>query len=265
VEAVVYQTLPDTSSAIGCASDERLFRLYAAGMMGARAELARRHMPMARRLAARHRMTSEAIEDLEQVAYVGLLKAIDRYEPGRGPFTGYAVPTIRGELKRHFRDHGWSLQVSRPVQENYLLVTNAVEALATAIGRSPTPRDIAAKTGLSVEQVLEALAATDLYSLPALDAPTSPHDEGSQTLGDTIGDHEAGYETVEWGTAIGPAFRALPQREQRIIHLRFVRDLNQSEIAAQIGISQMHVSRLLRRALTRLQESASHEGSPSSV
>ena len=234
-------------------SDEQLLERYASGSLEAREELARRHMPMARRLAARHRRSSEATEDLEQVAYLGLLKTIDRYDGGLGSFVGYAVTTIRGELKRHFRDHGWTMHVTRPVQERYLLVNAAADSLGASQGHPPTVKQLAAETGLSLDEVIEALDAAHGYSLPSLDAPAgSDPDDPSRTLADSVGLVERGYDRVELGEAVGPAFRRLPERQQEMLRMRFIEDLTQSEIAARCGVSQMHVSRLLRRSLNEL-------------
>jgi RNA polymerase sigma-B factor len=233
-------------------SDEGLLDRYAHGDMDARERLAARHMPMARRLAARHSNSSEPREDLEQVAYLGLLKTIDRYDPDVGSFIGYAVNTIRGELKRHFRDHGWALHVTRPVQERHLKVSRALESLATSLGRSPTPRDVAKKTGLTLDEVIEAMDAAHGYAPPSLDAPISPSDGESRALGDAIGSEDRGFEYVELRQAIGPVFRELPPREREILRLRFTQDLTQSEIGERMGISQMHVSRLLRRSVQQM-------------
>ena len=238
-------------------SEEQLLQRYAEGDVAAREEMARRFMPLARRLAGRYRHTGESLDDLEQVAYLGLLKAIDRFDTTRGPFVRYAVPNIMGELKRHFRDKGWGLHVPRSVQERVLTVNQASERLAGRLGRSPNPRDLAEHTGLTLEQVLEALDAAGAYTPAALDAPQPGIEgEGERTLGDTLGAEDASYAMVELGQSVGPAFRALPRREQEIIKLRFVDDLTQSEIAERIGVSQMHVSRLLRRSLTRLTDAS---------
>jgi len=236
--------------------DDELFRRYDLGQFEARDALIERHMPMARRLASRYRKSSQAVDDLEQVAYVGLLKAIDRYEKSAGSFVGYAIPSILGELRRHFRDRGWGMKVSRSVQEHYLLVNAAIETLTGSSGRSPTPREIARKTGLDLEQVLEALQAGEAYALSALDAPirSTEEDGAGLTLGDSLGQEDPCYELVELGADLAPAFRSLPAREQRILRMRFVEDLAQHEIAAEIGVSQMHVSRLIRRSLETLSE-----------
>ena len=242
-------------------SDEQLLERYAQGSIEAREELAGRHMPMARRLASRHRRSSEPTEDLEQVAYLGLLKTIDRYDPGLGSFVGYAVTTIRGELKRHFRDHGWTMHVTRPVQERYLLVSAAADSLSASQGHSPTVRELAEETGLSMDEVVEALDAAQGYSPSSLDAPAGADPEDpSRTLADTVGREERGYARVELGEAIGPAFRRLPERQQDMLRMRFIEDLTQSEIAARCGVSQMHVSRLLRRSLNELMDTVGPEG-----
>jgi RNA polymerase sigma-B factor len=236
--------------------NDRLLRRYRQGDDAARDELVARLRPVAQRLAARYRHTTEPLEDLEQVAYLGLLKAIDRFDPDRGPFMPYAVPTILGELKRHFRDRGWALHVSRSLQERYLRVSETVDALTSELGRSPTPREIAESTGLSLEDVIEALNATTAYAPAALDAPrrTGDGDEDG-ALVDSLGGEDPGYELVELGATLAPVLRELPERERTILHLRFAEDLTQSEIAERIGVSQMHVSRLLRRAIEQLSAS----------
>ncbi len=236
-------------------TDEELLQRYADGDVGAREQIARRYMPLARRLAAKHRNSSEPAEDLEQVAYLGLLKTIDRYQPDRGSFTGFAVTAIRGELKRYFRDHGWTLHVPRSLQERYLKVNGAVQVLTTELGRPPTPAEVGRKTDLAVDEVVEALDVASGYTARSLDAPLGEEDGvGTSTLGDMLGASDPGYETVETGQAVAPAFRALPEREQVMLRLRFVDDLTQAEIAARCGVSQMHVSRLLRRSLLQLLE-----------
>ncbi|MEX1141430.1 MAG: SigB/SigF/SigG family RNA polymerase sigma factor [Thermoleophilaceae bacterium] len=238
--------------------EERLLRRYREGDLAARDELVEALRPFAQRLASRYRHTTESQEDLEQVAYIGLLKAIDRHDPDVGPFMRYAVPTILGELKRHFRDRGWGIHVSRALQERFLVVGNAVDELTVKIGRSPTPAELAEHTGLSVEEVLEALSAATAYAPTSLDGPRSHSDGGEQdgALVDTLGAEDERYELVELGASLAPALRALPERERLILHLRFAEDMTQSEIAERVGISQMHVSRLLRRSIERLSAAA---------
>jgi RNA polymerase sigma-B factor len=237
-------------------SDEALFLRYGGGDFAARDELVRRFMPLARRLAGRYRHTAEGQEDLEQVAYLGLIKSIDRYDPAVGGFVRYAVPNILGELKRHFRDKGWGMHVPRSLQERVLKVNEAVEVLSARLGRSPLPRDIAEESGLSLEDVLEALDAASAYAPAALDAPYGGDDDGERTLGESLGKEDGHFELVELGQSVGPALAALPDREREMIRLRFVEDLTQAEIANRTGVSQMHVSRLLRRSLDRLSAAA---------
>jgi len=215
-------------------------------------ELVENLLPLAKRLAARYRHAGESQEDLEQVACLGLVKAVDRYDPSAGPLVRYAVPTILGELRRHFRDKGWGIHVPRSVQENLLTINSASERLATTLGRTPRPRDIAQATGMPIEDVIEALDAGASYTPAALDAPQRGDDPDTRSLGDALGSNDPNYELVELGQAIGPAFRELPARERAIVQLRFFEDLTQAEIAERVGISQMHVSRLLRRALDTL-------------
>jgi len=236
--------------------DERLLlRYHRNGDLAAREELVLRFMPLASQLASRYRHTGESHEDLVQVACLGLLKAVDRYDPARGQagFTRYAVPTMLGELKRHFRDKGWSVHVPRATQELVLRVSDALGALPSKLGRSPRPRDVAKAVGAPVEQVLEAMEAATAYEATSLDAPRPGFEEdGVWTYADTLAAEDPGYEQVEIGETLRGSLAALPERERLIIRLRFERDLTQAEIADHVGISQMHVSRLLRRSLDRL-------------
>ena len=235
--------------------DQRLLASYHEdGDLAAREELVLRFIPLARQLAARYRHAGEPQEDLVQVACVGLLKAVDRYQPARGEgFAGYAMPTMLGELKRHFRDKGWSVHVPRATQELVLKVGEALGTLPARLGRSVRPRDIAEDLGASVEDVLEAMEAATAYEAASLDAPRpGGDDEGDWTLGASLAEEEPGFELVEVGEALRGRVSALTEREQAILRLRFERDLTQAEIAERIGVSQMHVSRLLRRSLDRL-------------
>ena len=213
-----------------------------------------RFMPLARQLASRYRHSGEPLEDLTQVACVGLLKAIDRYDPERGTgFTRYALPTMLGELKRHFRDKGWALRVPRATQELALKVNEALGTLPAKLGRAARPRDVADVIGVSVEEVLEAMEAATAYETASLDAPRGTNDEDEEwTHGGALGEEDQGYELVELSDALRGTLAALPARERLILRLRFERDLTQAEIAQCVGVSQMHVSRLLRRSLDRL-------------
>jgi RNA polymerase sigma-B factor len=235
--------------------DERLLRAYHEnGDLAAREQLVMRMIPLARQLASRYRNGGEALEDLVQVACLGLLKAVDRYDPDRGGgFTRYAVPTMLGELKRHFRDKGWSVHVPRATQELALKVSDALGKLPPKLGRAPRPRDVAEAVGAPVEDVLEAMEAATAYEAASLDAPRPGGDDDSDwTLGDSLAAEEHGYELVEIGETLRGTLSALPERERMILRLRFEEDLTQAEIAEQVGVSQMHVSRLLRRSLDRL-------------
>jgi len=235
---------------------ELLIRYHESGDLAAREQLVERFLPLARDLALRYTYTDEPFDDLLQVASLGLIKAIDRFEPGRGTkFTSYAAPTILGELKRHFRDKGWSLRVPRDLQERVLAVSRATEALSKELGRSPNPREVAHHLGCSVEQVLEAQEAAGSYEAASLDAPAA-RDGDSRTLVDMLGAEDCAYELVEDREAIARSWNELPDVERTVLELRFMHDLNQREIGERIGYSQMHVSRLLRRALTRLETAA---------
>ncbi len=254
------EPVPPSRAAVSDEAEQSLLRRYRDGDLDARDELVRMFMPLARRLAGRYRQTGESQDDLEQVAYLGLIKAIDRYDADLGPFVRYAVPNIMGELKRHFRDKGWAMHVPRSLQERFLQINQAIEELAGRLGRSPTPKDIAGHTGCSVEEVLEALEASSAYTPVTLDAPQAIDSDGDRTLGDTLGSEDHRYELVELGQSLAPAFQALPRREQTILKLRFIDDLKQSEIAERVGVSQMHVSRLLRRAPDQLAAAAAECG-----
>ena len=237
--------------------NELLLRYHRHGDLDAREELAARFVPVARDLASRYRHTNEPLEDLVQVACLGLMKAIDRFEPGRGSrFMSYAVPTMVGELKRHFRDKGWALHVPRELQERVLNVNRASETLSKRLGRSPTTAEIADSLRMSTEAVLEAQEAGTAYDASSLDSPLSVTEDESGTLLDTLGGDDGGYDFVELSVAVGPTVRALPEREREILRLRFVDDLTQREIGERVGVSQMHVSRLLRRALDKVTAAA---------
>ncbi|MGH2763761.1 MAG: SigB/SigF/SigG family RNA polymerase sigma factor, partial [Thermoleophilaceae bacterium] len=201
--------------------------------------------------------TDEPFDDLQQVASLGLIKAVDRFDPDRGAkFTSFAAPTILGELKRHFRDKGWALRVPRDLQERALTVIRAAEALSKQLGRSPKPREVARAVGCSVEEVLEAQQAAASYEAASLDAPTARDDDEAATLVDRMGGEDQSYELVDSRDAIASTWKALPGVERQVLELRFVHDLTQREIGERIGYSQMHVSRLLRRALSRLETAA---------
>jgi RNA polymerase sigma-B factor len=209
-----------------------------------------RHLPLARYLARKFAAGNER-DDLDQVASIGLLKAIDRFDPDRGlAFASFAVPTILGELKRYFRDHGWSVRVPRSLQELATRVDAAAAALTDELGRSPTADEVATRCDVSVEQVLEARATATAHRADSLDRPVGEdHDESVLGL---LASEERGYERVEHALDLEQRLRVLPDREREILRLRFAGDLRQREIAALTGLSQMHVSRLIRSALETL-------------
>jgi RNA polymerase sigma-B factor len=254
--APIPRRTPDHRAAIREVERRLLVRYHQEGDLAAREELIKRFLPLARDLALRYTYTDEPFDDLLQVACFGLIKAIDRFEPGRGSkFTSYAVPTILGELKRHFRDKGWALHVPRDLQERSLAVSRQTEMLSKTLGRSPKAREVAATLGCTVEDVLEAQEAAASYEAASLDAPTARDDEAAPLL-DMIGGEDSAYELVESRDAIASTWKALPDLERQVLELRFTRDLTQREIGERIGYSQMHVSRLLRRALNRLETAA---------
>jgi RNA polymerase sigma-B factor len=224
----------------------------------ARDALVERFLPLARQLARRYERQDEPLDDLLQVASMGLVKAIDRFDPSRGTaFSSFAVPTILGELKRYFRDVGWAVHVPRGMQERALEVNRAVSELSRTLSRSPTPAEIAEFTELALEEVLEAMEAATAYDSVSLEAPRSNGDgNGDGDAGevvDRLGGEDPGYELAEYSATIAPQLRALPERDRRVLHMRFVEDLTQSEIAERIGVSQMHVSRLIRKALEQVR------------
>jgi RNA polymerase sigma-B factor len=234
-----------------------LIRYHREGDLAAREELVKQCLPLARGVAGRYTYTDEPFDDLLQVACVGLIKAIDRFDPDRGArFSSFAAPTILGELKRHFRDKGWALHVPRDLQERTLVVSREAEALSKRLGRSPKPRDVARALGCSVEEVLEAQQAAASYEAASLDAPTARDDDEASSLVDLLGGEDAGYGLVGDRDAIASAWKTLPDIERSVLELRFMHNLNQREIGERIGYSQMHVSRLLRRALDRLEPDA---------
>ncbi|MEA2420983.1 MAG: polymerase sigma-B factor, partial [Thermoleophilaceae bacterium] len=226
--------------------EQRLFlRYHRDGDVAARDELIRRCLPLARRLASRYHRSSEPLDDLLQVASIGLNKAVDRFDPTRGiAFSSFAVPSILGELKRHFRDHGWAARVPRPVQERVLKMHAATERLHRELGRPPTPSEIAVSIGENVEDVIEAQEAASAYDSISLDAPLGTGDDGSAaTYADLVGEVDGRLELVEYRSVVDATIRALPERERTVLAMRFEQDMTQSEIAAQVGVSQMHVSR----------------------
>ena len=233
--------------------DQRLMRRHKRGENGAREELIERYMPLARSLALRYRRASEPLDDLVQVASVGLVKAVDRWDADRGlAFSSYAVPTILGELRRYFRDATWDVRPARDLQELCLSVEEAREALWAELGRSPTVADLAARIDRGEEEIVEALQATEGRSVRSLDAPVHEEEGTSASAGDLIGVEDEEFERVEAGITIERLTGILDERAREILRLRFQEDLLQSEIAERVGCSQMHVSRIIRASLEKL-------------
>jgi len=240
--------------------DRRLLeRYHHYGDRAAREALVERFLPLARQLARRYQRGSEPLDDLIQVASLGLLKAIDRFEPDRPTaFSSFAVPTILGELKRHFRDKGWSVRVPRDLQEMAVRVERVTEELQLSAGRAPTPDEIAKHIGASTEQVLEAREAAGAYRAVSLDRPRDEEEDGDG-MGEAMGFEDRGFALAEDAATVERLMEVLSEREREVLRLRFAEDLTQSEIGARVGVSQMHVSRLIRQAIERLREAAHDE------
>jgi RNA polymerase sigma-B factor len=219
-----------------------------------RGELVELHLPLVEYLARRFRNRGEWLDDLTQVATIGLIKSIDRFDLSRGvEFSTYATPTIVGEIKRHFRDKGWAVRVPRRLQELKLALTKAISDLAQRLGRAPTVAELAAHLQMSEEEVLEGLESANAYSTVSLDAPDSG-DEDAPAVAESLGMLDDALEGVEYRESLKPLLERLPPREKKILMLRFFGNMTQSQIATELGISQMHVSRLLARTLAQLRE-----------
>jgi RNA polymerase sigma-B factor len=231
-----------------------------------RAALVERYLPLARQLARRYQRHDEPLDDLVQVASLGLVKAIDRFDPTREvAFSSFAVPTILGEIKRHFRDRTWAVRVPRDLQELALRAERVVGDLTRDLRRQPSIAEVGERLGVNEEQVLEALEAAGAYHATSLETPRGSEAEGGETLADTVGGDEDGYERAEDRATIAQLMRTITPREREVLRLRFEQDLTQAEIGEIIGVSQMQVSRLIRQAVARLRlaaRSAPAEGAP---
>ncbi|MDQ6605975.1 MAG: SigB/SigF/SigG family RNA polymerase sigma factor [Actinomycetota bacterium] len=241
-------------------TNELFTRWQQQGDRDAREQLVGHFLPLARNLARRYAGAREPMDDLQQVANLGLLKAIDRFSPEQGnAFASFAVPTILGELKRYFRDFGWSVHVPRGAQEMALKVEKAQQALASAGGRSPSVDELAAHLQWTVDEVLEAMEAGTAHHSVSLDAPTEDDDDEPLTLGASLGAIDSRLESVDDALSIAEAARALSERDRQVLSLRFGEDKTQTEIAEALGVSQMQVSRILRRVIDQLRQNASAE------
>ncbi len=243
------------------ADDKILLRRYHEdGDLAAREELIERYMSLVRSLARRYAYRGEQLDDLIQIGAIGLIKAIDRFDVERGvELTTYATPNIIGEIKRHFRDKGWSVRVPRGLQELNVQVSKLIEQLTVQLGRSPTIPELAKAAGVEEEQVLEALESGRAYSSVSLSTGGGSDEDGELDPLESLGTIEHEYEVSEDRAVLAPGFKVLDERERKILHLRFFSGLTQSQIAAEIGISQMHVSRLIRRSLEKIREEIAEE------
>ena len=230
-------------------------RVRAEPQVAARGKLIEQYMSLVRSLARRYSYRGEQLEDLVQIGAIGLIKAIDRFDLDRGvELTTYATPNIIGEIKRHFRDKGWSVRVPRGLQELNVQLSRLIEQLTVQLGRSPTIPELAKAAGVEEEEVLEALESGRAYSSLSLSTGGTQEDGEELDPLESIGSDEHQYEVSEDRAVLAPGFRVLDERERKILHLRFFEGLTQSQIAQQIGISQMHVSRLIRRSLEKIRE-----------
>ncbi len=234
---------------------KKLFRrLQETGDPEIRAALVQLHLPLVEYLARRFKDRGEPLDDLIQVGSVGLLKAIDRFDLDRGvEFSTYATPTIVGELKRYFRDKGWAVRVPRRLQELSLRMNKIVSQRTQELGRSPTVSELAQAAEVTEEEVLEALESGQAYSTTSLDAPSNDDEDAPQRV-ERMGENDAAIENLEYFASLAPLIEQLPERERQILYLRFFKGMTQSKIAEEVGISQMHVSRLLSRILSFLRE-----------
>jgi RNA polymerase sigma-B factor len=236
-----------------------LERYHRGGDPAARDALVERFLPLARGLARRYQSGGEPLEDLEQVASLALLKAVDRFDPSRPTaFSSFAVPTILGELKRHFRDRGWSVRVPRDLQETAVRVERVTHDMTRDLGRAPTPSEIASHLGVTTERVLEAREAAGAYRAISLDRPHDDAEEPEQ-VSDSIGVEDPGFDLAEDAATVERLMAVLGEREREVLRLRFVEDLTQSEIGRRIGVSQMHVSRLIRHSIAQLRDEAGQD------
>ncbi len=247
-------------------NDKALLRRYHEhGDLAAREQLIEQYMSLVRSLARRYAYRGEPLDDLVQIGAIGLIKAIDRFDLERGvELTTYATPNIIGEIKRHFRDKGWSVRVPRGLQELNVQLSRLIEQLTVQFARSPTIPELAKAAGVEEELVLEALESGRAYSSLSLSSGGGSDEDGELDPLESIGTEEHQYEVSENRAVLAPGFRALDDRERTILHLRFFEGLTQSQIAQQVGISQMHVSRLIRRSLEkiRVEIAADDDGSP---
>ena len=240
---------------------ELLKRYHERGDLAARERLIEQYLPLVRSLARRYSYRGELLEDLVQVGCIGLIKAIDRFDVDRGvELTTYATPNIIGEIKRHFRDKGWSVRVPRGLQELNVKLSRLIEDLTVQLERSPTIPELAKAAGVEEEEVLEALETGQAYTTLSLSAPAAGDENADLDPLESLGEEELEYEVSENRAVLAPGLRVLDERKRRILQLRFFEGLTQSQIAQEVGISQMHVSRLIRRSLEKVREEIATDG-----
>jgi RNA polymerase sigma-B factor len=270
IDAVKSEDMPKDQSTPGpgegLASERALWTRFVKDRDPAiREELVRRYLPFAKNLALRYRGASESFDDLLQVASLGLVNAIDRFDPDRGaPFTAFASPTILGELKRHFRDRVWTVRVPRGLHDRMAEVEKAIAELTVELQRSPSVGEIAERLEVDPTDVLEVLEANHNRRPLSLDRPVGGEDSEESPAAEWVGDEDSGYELVEDKLALEGALPHLDERERLVLQLRFVEDLTQSQIAERIGHSQMHVSRILRRTLERIRAEVAEQSGATS-
>lgn len=220
-----------------------------------REQIIDRCLPLADRIAQRYARRGETFDDLQQIARIGLLNSVSRFNPDNGAdFLAYAIPTMMGEVRRYFRDHSWAMRVPRRLKELHVRIGAMTPDLTQALGRTPTASDLAAALEVSREDVVECLVAANAYSVRSLDAPLSDHDDTRPALHDSLGEQDAHLDAITDRESLRPLLATLTERERQILHLRFFAGMTQSQIAGQIGISQMHVSRTLAKTLSTLRE-----------
>ena len=253
VAAEAVEPTADRPSADRLRARELFVQLRETGDAKVRDELVEMHLPLVEYLARRFRNRGEPLDDLVQVATVGLINAIDRFSPERGhEFFSFAVPTISGEVRRHFRDLGWSMRVPRRLKDMHVSINNVVSELSQNLGRAPRPTEIADRLGVPVTEVLEGLEASEAYRSSSLDEMLSS-EQGSATVGELVGEADAELDRVDFRQALRPVLAELAERERTIVLLRFFGNMTQTQIAEEVGISQMHVSRLLAQTLDRMR------------
>lgn len=217
--------------------------------------IVRRCLPLADHIARHYDRRGEDIEDLGQIARLGLVNAVNRFDPDKGAgFLSFAVPTMMGEVRRHFRDHGWAMHVPRRLKDRHVQLTRAMADLTQTLGRAPTPSELAAHLDIDREEVVESIVASAAYRTQSIDAPVGSGDGDARMLSDTVGDVDPAFARITDQEAVRPLIAALPERERTILYLRFFDSMTQSQIAEKVGVSQMHVSRILERTLRQLRD-----------